>query len=166
MSSIFEDLGYAESEEFDREFQKGSVRKGVCELDDGYYTGFIDYFGVVLSEAGNPMLKTTLVILSPDEFRGFLAIKWARIDLDDKPKTVRRIKSDLVTLGFEWEGLRSLEDEDKCAELLGLKIAFKVTHRKNPKPEDDSRRVISRFQNIWINRVVGRMTANEMQKYR
>ena len=163
---FFDDLDFAMVEEFEREFQSGKVRKGICELEDGYYTGYIDSFSVAALSSGAPALKIVFVILTPESYANNLAIKWIMINLDKKALTVRRIKTDLMTLGFEWAGLRSLENEEKCAAMRGLVVAFKVTHKKNPLPLGHPNRKKDKFQNIWISRLVGRMTEEEMQNFR
>jgi len=155
-----DDIAYAYTDAFDDAYASAEARKGVVDLPDGNYQGFIDEFRLDKSAQGNLSLQIKLIILTPP-YDGNVVYRRINIDLERMEETARRLKGDLSTLGFEWSGLRSLEDEKKCRDMLDQIVDFKVTHKSGTNRNGEART----YQNIWLNRVSGMVDAVTRSRY-
>lgn len=151
-------LDYETMEEFDREFEQATIRRGTINLPDGYYQGFIGRFYLYVAINGKTYLKIVIVLLSPG-VEGHLVIKWIIIDPKDPKHTAKRLKPDLTTLGYEWRGIQSLTDERKWSQMVGKLVDFKTTHRKKRDGSTEP------FMNIWISRTTGKVSDELMRMY-
>lgn len=156
--AFFEDMDFRTADQFDAEFDNAVIRRGAINLPDGYYDGFVEDFRLHMGKNGITYLKIVIVVLDED-WRGFVVVKWARVETGspkELEKTAKRIKTDLVTLKYEWKGIRSLGDSRKWEKVKGRSIKFRVTHKQGKTRQ---------YMNIWINRCGDYVSPEVMKQY-
>lgn len=157
---FFNDMPATLEDDLDYAYQSApeTVDRG-GDLPDGNYQGFIEE--AMLKEnkkvPGAFGLFFKIVVIS-DHFAGRRVTKYTNIDIYDPEATMRRIKPDLMCVGFDWAGIRSLDDQERYSKILDTIIDFRVTHKT-------SQTTGKTYQNIWFNRAVGVADAAMLEKY-
>ena len=146
----FDDVAKAYTDAFDDAYASAEARRGTADLPDGNYQGFVDEFRLDKSQQGALSLQIKLIVMS-EGYAGLAVYRRINIDLEDIEGTARRLKGDLSTLGFDWTGIRSLDDQKKCGDMLDQIVDFKVTHKTGQTRNGESRT----YMNVWLNRVCG-----------
>lgn len=154
---FFDDIGINIADTFDEAYANAPVKRLHVDLPNGYYTGYIEDFKLMEAANGRIYLRTNYVVMTAS-WEGHLVTKWSLIDLTNPEKTARKIKTDMLILGYEWKGIRSLGDQRKWEKVKGSVVQFQVTH----KTAQDG----NEYMNIWPRRTLRKITPEEKEKYR
>ena len=151
--SYFDNMDQAMIDAMDQQYEEAEVKRKYVELPNGDYQMYIDEFRLIESKKniGEVGLFIRLVVFG-GEYEGISCVKYIPITLD----SMDRLKSDLVTLGFNYDGIRSLDDPQRLADMLDLILDVRILHKKSAKSDKI-------YTNVYINRVCGKMenTSND-----
>lgn len=155
---FFEDIGVEISETFDETYLNTPLRRLNVDLPDGYYTGYVESFQLIKANNDRIYLRIDFIVME-GPMKGFRATKWNRIELDKPEVTAKRIKSDLIMLGYDWKGVRSLGDPRKWAKVKGAIMQFQVTHQKSSRKNAQGP-----IMSVWIRRRVRKPIVTQEEK--
>lgn len=144
MSNHFDNYDQAYLDAMDNEYASTEIKRTeYCNLPDGQYQAYIDSMCVRESKKnpGEIGLSINLIVLNGG-YDGVRLNKYIPIDIDH----IKQLKRDLTAIEFPYDGIASLDDEERLKTVLDAIMDITITHR-----EYNGRN----YMNVWLNRRVG-----------
>lgn len=143
---FFDSFDQAELDAMNQVYQEAEViESGYVILPEGNYQAYIDRFFLQESKhtAGEVVLIIALKVVG-GRYEGATISKYHSIRLD----RMDRIKTDLITIGFPFDGIESLEDPERARQVLDVLLDITVKRKAKKTGEGN-------YTNVYINRNLG-----------
>lgn len=139
---FFDNCDQAFIDAMDQQYDQAAIKGKYVEIPEGEYQAYVQSFMLRESKknAGEFGLSIGLKIVG-GPYDGCTLSKYIPLSMD----SMDRLKSDLTVLRFRYDGVTSLDDEERMREMLDLLLDIRVTRKKG-------RNVDQIYTNIWLNR--------------